>query len=268
MMTTATKQTPAVQLQGLGKRFDNQPQWAVDRIDLAVEPGTLLVILGESGSGKTTTLKMINRLIEPTEGRVLINGKDVRDRDPVGLRRGIGYAFQGVGLFPHMTLAQNIGITPSLLGWPAQKTTERVGELLSLVGLEPGRYRERLPSQLSGGQRQRVGFARALAAGPELLLMDEPFGALDPLTRESLQRDFCAVHRRLGLTTIMVSHDISEALALGDRIAVMCAGRVHQHGTPAQLLSEPETGYVEQLMSMPRTHARRLAELTGGAGGG
>lgn len=263
-----TEHEPAVRLEALSKRFDPIANPAVNGVDLSVASGQLLVILGESGSGKTTTLKMINRLIEPTSGRVLINGEDVRASDPVALRLRIGYAFQGIGLFPHMTIAQNVGITPKLLGWKPTVIRERVDDLLSMVNLEPGTFRDRLPNALSGGQRQRVGVARALAAEPKLLLMDEPFGALDPLTRDELQREFRALHERLGLTTLMVSHDITEALLLGDEIAVMCEGDLHQYGTPSELLNEPATDYVRKLMTMPRSQTDRLEQLLQGAGDG
>ncbi|MFN3168464.1 MAG: ATP-binding cassette domain-containing protein [Phycisphaeraceae bacterium] len=256
-----TSAPPAVQLINLCKRFPGASGWAVDRVNLSLAPGRLLVILGESGSGKTTTLKMINRLIEPTRGSVSIDGEDVRDRDADQLRRVIGYAFQGIGLFPHLTIAQNVGVTPQLLGWPTKNVAARVDELLEMVGLEPKAYRDRLPRELSGGQRQRVGVARALAAGPRLVLMDEPFGALDPLTRDALQSEFRALHERLGLTTIMVSHDITEALLLGDEIAVMCNGELHQHGPPGDLLNRPATEYVRRLMAMPRTQSDRVEAL-------
>ena len=263
-----TEHEPAVRLEALTKRFDPSARPAVHGVDLSVASGRLLVILGESGSGKTTTLKMINRLIEPTSGRVLIDGQDVRASDLVQLRRAIGYAFQGIGLFPHLTIAQNVGITPRLLGWSPTVIRERVDDLLGMVNLDPGTYRDRLPRELSGGQRQRVGVARALAAKPKLLLMDEPFGALDPLTRDELQREFRALHERLGLTTLMVSHDITEALLLGDEIAVMCEGQLHQHGTPAELIGQPATDYVRDLMNMPKSQAERLDAVLKGVGDG
>jgi osmoprotectant transport system ATP-binding protein len=263
-----TEHEPAVRLEALSKRFDPDAKPAVNGVNLCVASGRLLVILGESGSGKTTTLKMINRLIEPTSGRVLIDGVDVRACDPVQLRRGIGYAFQGIGLFPHMTIAQNVGITPKLLGWTPTDIRDRVDDLLGMINLEPGTFRDRLPSELSGGQRQRVGVARALAAEPKLMLMDEPFGALDPLTRDELQREFRALHDRLGLTTLMVSHDITEALLLGDEIAVMCEGELHQQGTPAELIEQPATDYVRSLMSMPKSQAKRLEAVLKGAADG
>lgn len=268
MPTIPSDERPALRLVGLGKRYAQADHWAVRAADLTVRRGALVVILGESGSGKTTLLKMINRLITPTRGQVFVHGQDAAEQDPVHLRRGIGYAFQGIGLFPHLTIQQNIGITPKLLGWPDNKIAARVAELLEQVSLDPDQYRSRLPSELSGGQRQRVGVARALAARPEVLLMDEPFGALDPLTRDALQREFRALHDRLGLTTVMVSHDITEALLMGDEIVVMCDGELQQHGTPSDLLNHAATDYVRDLMTMPRTQTRRVEALLQEAGDG
>ena len=195
-------------------------------LSLEVGEGELLVLLGGSGSGKTTTLKMINRLIEPSGGSVLVDGRDIAELTPHDLRRRIGYAFQQVGLFPHMTVAENVRVTPALLGWPEREIRHRVDELLELVELDPEKTRDRRPDQLSGGQQQRVGVARALAASPRLMLLDEPFGALDPLTRQRLQESFIRIRRALGLTAVFVTHDMVEALVLGDRIAVLQAGRL------------------------------------------
>ena len=242
-----------IHLERLAKRYGDSV--AVDEISLTVDDGELLVLLGSSGCGKTTTLKMINRLIEPTSGRVLLDGQDVANVDPHQLRRRIGYAFQQVGLFPHMTVAENIGVTPSLLGWDATRIRQRVDELLELVELDPETMRSRQPSELSGGQQQRVGVARALAAGPTVMLLDEPFGALDPLTRTRLQESFTRIRTEIGLTAVFVSHDMVEALVLGDRIGVMNSGRLIQIGTPRELMRQPVDEYVQQLMSTPRRQA-------------
>jgi osmoprotectant transport system ATP-binding protein len=225
---------------------------AVDRLSLQVAAGETLVLLGGSGSGKTTTLKMINRLIEPTSGEIRVDGVDVRTLAAHELRRRIGYAFQAVGLFPHMTVAENVGVTPRLMGWDRDRIRERVDSLLRRVELEPEDYRERLPHELSGGQQQRVGIARAIAAEPALLLLDEPFGALDPLTRDRLQDWFLALCRELSLTVVFVTHDMLEALRIGDRIAVLRSGRLVQIGTPAEVLNAPADAEVAELLSTPR----------------
>ncbi len=248
-----------IELQHLTKRYGNQV--AVRDLSLTVDEGELLVLLGGSGSGKTTTLKMINRLIEPSAGSVLVDGRDVAELAPHDLRRRIGYAFQQVGLFPHMTVAENIGITPALLGWTEDKLRRRVDELLALVELDPDETRDRRPDQLSGGQQQRVGVARALAARPRLMLLDEPFGALDPLTRHRLQESFVRIRRELGLTAVFVTHDMVEALVLGDRIAVLQAGRLVQVGTPRTLMREPANDYVRQLLDTPRREAQLVESL-------
>ncbi len=250
-----------IRLAGVGKSYDGGDTWAVDDLDLNVEAGELLVLLGESGCGKTTTLKMINRLIPLTRGVIEVDGTDIAQRSPVDLRRHIGYVFQGIGLFPHMTIGENIGIVPNLLGWSKPDIAARVDELLRLVSLEPGDYRDRFPRELSGGQRQRIGLARALAAKPKIMLMDEPFGALDPVTRDALQDEYRKIHDELDLTTAMVTHDMTEALLMADRIAAMYGGKVLQVGTPHEMMTEPKHDYVAHLMHTPRRQADRLEEL-------
>jgi osmoprotectant transport system ATP-binding protein len=205
---------------------------------------------------------MINRLIEPTSGRVEVSGRDVRHVDAVTLRRSIGYVFQGIGLFPHLTIAENIAVVPRLLAWPAGQIAARIDELLALVHLPPAEYRNRYPRQLSGGQQQRVGFARALAARPQIMLLDEPFGALDPLTRDELRNDFLQLRRQLGLTAVMVTHDMTEALLSADLIAVMNAGRLLQVGTPHELLNRPADDFVASLMATPKRQADQLEALS------
>ena len=248
-----------IELEGIGKSFDGGASFVVRGVDLRVERGAFLALVGGSGAGKSTLLRTINRLIAPDEGRVL---RPPAAASAAELRRGIGYVFQGLGLFPHMTVGENIAVTPRLLGWPRADQAARVAELLDLVGL-PGDYAARPPSALSGGQRQRVAIARALAARPPLMLMDEPFGALDPLTRASLGDAYRALHDRLGLTTVMVTHDVQEAILLADRIAVMKAGRLLAEGTPAELLASPD-GDVAALMAAPRRQAERVAALLRG----
>jgi len=250
-------------LQGLVKRYG--AALAVDGVSLEVARGECLFLVGASGCGKTTTLKLVNRLIEPDAGTVLVDGRDVRESEPHQLRRRIGYAFQQVGLFPHLTVAENVGITPALLGWERARIAARVDELLALVELEPAVFRERRPAELSGGQQQRVGLARALAAEPHVLLLDEPFGALDPLTRDRLQQWFARVRGELGLTVMFVSHDVTEALLLADRIAVLARGRVVQVGTPAALLAAPADASVAELLATPRRQTAQLERLLGGA---
>jgi len=234
---------------------------AVDDLSLTVAQGELFVLLGESGSGKTTTLKMINRLIEPTSGMIRIEGEDAAAIPLHVLRRRIGYVFQKVGLFPHMTVAENVGVTLELLGWPKDRVRVRVDELLRLVELDPETVRDRFPSALSGGQQQRIGVARALAAEPRIMLLDEPFGALDPLTRDRLQRSFLAICRKLRLTAIFITHDMTEALLLGDRIGVMSNGRLVQVGSPRDLLRHPADNYVRQLVETPTRQADAIERL-------
>jgi osmoprotectant transport system ATP-binding protein len=251
-----------IRLRRLGKSFDGGTTYAVRHVSLDVPSGETLVLLGSSGSGKSTTLKMINRLVEPTEGSVELDGVDVEDLDPVELRRSIGYVFQGIGLFPHMTVAENVAVVPRLSGWAARRRTERAHELLELVGLAPDAYAERFPAELSGGQRQRVGVARALAADPDHLLMDEPFGALDAVTRDHLQQEFSTLQRELKKTVVFVTHDILEALALGDRIAVLHEGRLEQVGPGEELVRNPATDFVHSLFDRPMRQLRGLSGIT------
>jgi osmoprotectant transport system ATP-binding protein len=251
---------PLIAYAHVGKSFDGGRVRAVDDVSLDVAAGEFLAIVGGSGSGKTTLLRLANRLIDADSGSIRVEGEDVRAVDPVSLRRRIGYVFQSGGLFPHISVAGNIGITPKLLGAPAAEISAGVDELLDLVRLDRALYRDRFPHELSGGQRQRVGVARALAARPRIVLMDEPFGALDPLTRDALGDDFRDLHRRLGLTTVMITHDMTEAILLADRVAVMRGGKLLAQGTPAEL-SHSDDPYVGELLRTPRRQAERLNVL-------
>jgi osmoprotectant transport system ATP-binding protein len=254
--------TPLIAYAEVGKIFAGRGAErvvAVDDVSLEVAEGEFLAIVGGSGSGKTTLLRLANRLIEADRGTITVEGSDVRALDPVALRRRIGYVFQSGALFPHISVAGNIGVTPKLLGWPTDEISARVDELLELVRLDKS-HRDRLPHELSGGQRQRVGVARALAAKPRIVLMDEPFGALDPLTRDGLRDDYRTLHDKLRLTTVMITHDMAEALLLADRIAVMHAGKLLALGTPAEL-SKSRDAYVAELLRTPRREAERLNAL-------
>jgi osmoprotectant transport system ATP-binding protein len=256
----------AVEFRHVTKRFGagDGPGAAVNDLSFEVPPGEICVLVGPSGCGKTTTLKMVNRLIEPTSGEVLLDGQDVMRADAVALRRRIGYVIQQIGLFPHETIAENVATVPRLLQWPRDRITRRVDELLVLVGLDPDRKRRRYPSQLSGGERQRVGVARALAAEPPVLLMDEPFGAVDPIVRERLQDEFLRIQRQLRTTVLFVTHDIDEAIKVGDRVAVfMEGGRLAQYSPPAELLASPASDYVARFVGSDRA-LKRLALMTVG----
>jgi osmoprotectant transport system ATP-binding protein len=248
-----------IKLTDVSKRYAGNSAPSVARLSLAVAAGEFVVLVGPSGCGKTTTLGMINRLIEPDSGRIEIEGRDAHDAPPATLRRHIGYVFQEAGLFPHLTVAGNVGITPRLLGWPRGEIAARVEELLALVRLEPGQFQNRFPGELSGGQRQRVALARALAARPKIMLLDEPFGALDPLTRDEIADEYRRLHETLGLTSVMVTHDMTEALLLADRIAVMRGGALVQIGSRAELLAHPADDFVAAMIDTPR---RRQARLT------
>jgi len=252
-----------ISLRDVNKSFDRGRNFAVRGVSLDIATGEFVAVVGTSGSGKTTLLKTINRLIEPTSGIITVENEDVQALDPFQLRRRIGYVFQGIGLFPHLTVAENIAVTPRLIGWAKGEIDARINELLDLVQL-PRETRDRMPSTLSGGQRQRVGVARALAARPHIVLMDEPFGALDPITRDSLAREYRAVHRELGLTTVMITHDMLEAMLLADRIAVMAKGEIVEVGTPHDLLNDPKNDYVRELIDVPRRQASEVERLAGG----
>ncbi len=243
---------PAIEFIDVSKQYDGSDVQAVDHVSLRIAQGELVTILGSSGCGKTTLLKMINRLYEPTSGEIRLLGQDIRDRDVAELRRGIGYVIQQVGLFPHRTVAQNIATVPRLLGWSDEKIRARTRELLDLVELEPDSFINRYPSQLSGGQQQRVGLARALAVDPEVMLLDEPFGAIDAITRMNLQDQLIRIHGGLKKTFIFVTHDINEAFKLGTRVIVMSEGRIIQFDTPRNIVRRPADEFVARLIASAR----------------
>jgi osmoprotectant transport system ATP-binding protein len=254
-------QRPMIALEGVSKTYPKQPRPAVAELNLEVPEGAIVTLIGPSGCGKTTILKMMNRLIEPTTGRILLDGEDVTDVNADKLRRRIGYVIQQVGLFPHLSIADNIAVVPKMLGWDKRRVTSRVDELLHLVGMEPAEFRDRYPRQLSGGQQQRVGVARGLAADPPVMLMDEPFGAIDPVTRERLQDEFLEVQRQVAKTICFVTHDLSEAVKLGDRVAVFAAGgRLAQYDTPSEVLAHPADGFVAEFVGSGAA-VRRLSLL-------
>jgi osmoprotectant transport system ATP-binding protein len=232
---------------------------AVHNLSMEITEGETVVLLGTSGSGKTTSLKMVNRLIEPTKGRILIQGRDIMLGDPVELRRKIGYAIQHIGLFPHMTVGENISVVPRLLGWAARDISRQIDRMLTMVGLPPEEFKDRYPPQLSGGQKQRVGVARALSSNPPIILMDEPFGALDPITREQLQNEFLDLQAGINKTILFVTHDIFEAVKMGDRIALMDSGRLQQLSTPAELVEDPSNEFVDAFLGQ---HRFQLSLLT------
>ncbi|MEU3454125.1 ATP-binding cassette domain-containing protein [Micromonospora sp. NPDC006766] len=249
---TAGHGAASITLERIRKRYPDGTE-AVRELGLTVQAGELMVLIGPSGCGKSTVLRMINRLIEPTDGRILLGDEDVTQVDPVRLRRRIGYVIQNVGLFPHQTVAANVATVPGLLRWPRQRTRERVNELLELVGLDPGQFGRRYPHELSGGQRQRVGVARALAADPVVLLMDEPFSAVDPIVRARLQEEFLRLQAEVRKTIVLVTHDLDEAVRLGDRIAVLSeGGQLEQYDTPAALLGSPATPFVREFVGADR----------------
>ncbi|MGI5950540.1 MAG: betaine/proline/choline family ABC transporter ATP-binding protein [Brooklawnia sp.] len=255
-----------ISLQELTKKFGGSGRPAVDRLNLDIPQGEMVILVGSSGCGKTTTMKMINRIIEPTSGRIILDGEDVTSADPDELRRRMGYVIQQIGLFPHMTIADNIATVPSLLGWSKKRTNERIDELLEMVGMAPGQFRHRYPKELSGGQRQRVGVARALAADPDVMLMDEPFGAIDPITRDRLQNEFLRIQAEVHKTIVFVTHDIDEAIKMGDRIAILEDGaQVAQYATPEEILTNPANDFVVDFIgsgaSLKRLNLSRVSEL-------
>ena len=253
---TGGRRAATVEFEHVTKRYDSSAKdtpGAVNDLSLVVPAGKICVLVGPSGCGKTTSLKMVNRLIEPTDGRILLDGVDAATREVTELRRGIGYVIQHVGLFPHQTIGENVAVVPRLLGWPEARRRERAEELLGLVGLDAARYRDRYPSQLSGGERQRVGVARALAADPPVMLMDEPFGAVDPIVRERLQNEFLRLQEDLAKTILFVTHDIDEAIKMGDLVAVMqVGGRLAQFGPPAEILAAPADEFVARFVGADR----------------
>lgn len=253
-----------IKIDNLTKVFEtaNGPVTAADRINMEVPKGEICVLLGPSGCGKTTTLKMINRIIPATSGRVFINGEDTTGLDTVELRRNIGYVIQQVGLFPNMTIEENIAIVPKLIGWPAAKYKARAKELIEMVALDPSVFLKRYPRELSGGQQQRIGVARALAADPPVMLMDEPFGAIDPINREVIQDEFLKMQQQLGKTILFVSHDIDEAVKMADKIAIFRGGRLVQYDTPDDILAHPKNDFVESFVGDDRTLKRlRLVQV-------
>jgi osmoprotectant transport system ATP-binding protein len=247
-----------IRLEAVTKLFSGVARPAVDTLDLTIDKGQVCVLIGPSGCGKTTTMRMVNRLIEPTSGRIIVGDRDVTKTDPVELRRHIGYVIQQIGLFPHMTIAQNIATVPKLLGWDAARIKARCEEMLDLVGLDPKLYLSRYPRHLSGGQRQRVGAARALAADPPVMLMDEPFGAVDPIVRGRLQEEFLGILKRLSKTVILVTHDIDEAIHMGDVVAIMRDGKLVQYDTPDRILATPANDFVADFVGADRA-LRRLS---------
>jgi len=266
-MPASESDPPAmIRLEELTKVYPGSEEPAVDAVTMDIPEGEIVVLVGPSGCGKTTTLKMINRIVEPTSGRIRLEGEDVTNVDPDRLRRRIGYVIQQVGLFPHRTIAQNVGTVPKLLGWDKQAIEQRTDELLELVGMDPATYRSRFPKELSGGQRQRVGVARAMAADPPVMLMDEPFGAIDPITRDRLQNEFLRLQEDIEKTIVFVTHDIDEAIKMGDRIAIFGNDhRIQQYDTPEMLLSNPVNEFVDAFTgtgaSLKRLNLTRVRDV-------
>lgn len=261
-----TKASTMIRLEQLSKHYPSQSEPAVDSLTLDVPEGEIVILVGPSGCGKTTTMKMINRIIEPTSGRIILDGEDVTRSDPNLLRRRIGYVIQQVGLFPHMTIAENIATVPKLLGWDKKRIEARVDELLETVNMAPGEYRHRYPKDLSGGQLQRVGVARGLSGDPAVMLMDEPFGAIDPITRERLQNEFLRLQSEFRKTIVFVTHDIDEAIKMGDRIAILGEGsRIAQYGTPEEILTAPANEFVANFIGSGASLKRLKLSYVGDA---
>jgi osmoprotectant transport system ATP-binding protein len=253
----ASSSEAMIRLEGLTKTFPGSEEPAVDSLSLEVHEGEIVVFVGPSGCGKTTTMKMINRIIEPSDGRIFLMGEDVTDQDADQLRRRIGYVIQQIGLFPHMTIADNIATVPKMLGWDKQRISERTDELLEMVSIDPKRFKNRYPKELSGGQMQRVGVVRAMAADPPVMLMDEPFGAIDPITRERLQDEFLRLQQDIKKTIVFVTHDIDEAIKMGDRIAILGEqARIAQYDTPETILTDPASEFVEDFIGSGATIKR------------
>lgn len=240
--------TTAIEFEDVSKTFQGAPEYAVDHLNLSIQHGEFITILGSSGCGKTTLLKMVNRLYDPDSGRIRFYGDDISQMDQVQLRRKIGYVIQQVGLFPHMTIARNIAVVPRILKWSSEKIGARVDELLTLVGLEPEEFKNRYPTQLSGGQQQRVGLARALAVRPDVMLFDEPFGAIDAITRINLQDELLRIHKGAPKTFLFVTHDIMEALRLGTKVLIMQTGKIQQFDTPVNIVAQPANEFVKSLL--------------------
>lgn len=252
----------SIEYNNVSKKFKNVDYYSVDHVSAKIEEGEFITILGSSGSGKTTLLKLTNRLYELNgEGKILLFGEDISQQDPIELRRRIGYVIQQVGLFPHMTIKENISVIPKILKWDEDETNKRVEELLELVGLEPEKYMDRYPSQLSGGQQQRVGLSRALAARPKIMLLDEPFGAIDAITRLNLQNELLRIHGGIKNTFIFVTHDINEAFKLGDRVMIMDKGKLLQFDTPSEIIKNPADEFVKSLISSVRNQEQIWKDL-------
>ena len=246
----------AIQYENVCKKFAGSSKYAVDHVSAEIESGEFITILGSSGCGKTTLLKLTNRLYDPDDGKIIVEGVDIKTVDPVELRRRLGYVIQQVGLFPHMTIKENITVIPSLMKWDRRRMDERADELLKLVGLEPGEFRDRYPHQLSGGQQQRIGLARALVLNPDIMLLDEPFGAIDAITRLNLQNELLRIQGSLGKTILFVTHDINEAFKMGNRVMVMNEGRLLQFDTPREIVQHPADAFVKSLIDSARTQEK------------